>query len=165
MHKLFNSAGCFGRDVTCCCHKAKVATSTPYVEPSGERYDGGSTMEWLGYSSIIRDNGNTDVICGVHLQMCHVFLHVRICTSHVAHSIYWREEKANKITVYISVFSSQYVSCGSFFNSVNYVSLMMFDSNHFCATHSLLLCHDLHGFPSIWLVFDHWEEAGHLNGD
>lgn len=53
----------------------------------------------------------------------HVFLHVRLCTSHVEHSIYWRKEKANKITV-CTVFSSP-----------------------------------------IWLVCDHWEEAGHLDGD
>ena len=75
-------------------------------------------------------DGNTDVICGVHLQMCEwgpCFFHtIKICTSYVRNSTYWREEKANEITVHNWVCITRCV-----LNGVNYGGLMMFDSCHF----------------------------------
>ena len=65
----------------------------------------------------------------------YVFLHkIILFTSYVRHSIYWREEKANEITVHNWVCITRCV-----LNGLNYGGLMMFDSCHFSARHSLLL--------------------------
>lgn len=82
----------------------------------------------------------------------HVFLHVRICTSHVPHPIYWREEKAKKnryiryiLRFHLSMYHAfRFEWCQlCWLNDVWFLSFL-------CNTFAVAI-HDLHGFPSFGL--------------